>query len=208
MLSINRQLGARTPISKITYLLFALLLLNTHTILLGQNTDLAYANNTTYESPFDHDPLDDYKEVIYEEGMSAELEDKTNLIFEDIFFAFGEAEIQADARRVLNDMVRILRANPDLGIELSAHTDSRGSKRANDRLSRKRAINMVKYLTQRGIDASRLIPIGSGEDALRNHCGDGINCSDEEHRQNRRIEMKTARVIGTLQLRQEYIYKN
>ena len=176
--------------------------------LMAQDNSIAYVsvNTTAYESPFEH-MLDGYKEVIYEEGMAAKLEDRTNLILEDIFFSFGEDQIRSDARSVLDDLVRILRENPDLAIELSAHTDSRGSQRANERLSRNRARNMVKYLTLQGIEASRLLPIGSGEGSLRNHCGDGIVCSDQEHQENRRIEMKTARIVGGLPYR-DYIYKN
>lgn len=178
------------------------------TALVAQDNSIAYVsvNAASYESPFEHDPVE-YKEVIYEEGMPAKLEERTNLILEDIFFAFGDDEIRSDAKNVLNDLVRILRGNPDLAIELSAHTDSRGSQRANERLSRNRARNMVKYLTLQGIEASRLLPIGSGEGTLRNHCGNGVICSDQEHQENRRIEMKTARIVGNLPYR-DYIYKS
>jgi len=174
----------------------------------AQNNSVAYetVNPSAYDSPFEHIPVE-YKEVIYEEGMPAKLEERTNLILEDIFFSYGDDQIRSDAKTVLDDLVRILRENPDLAIELSAHTDSRGSKRANERLSRNRARNMVKYLTLQGINASRLLPIGSGEDQLRNHCGNGVICSDQEHQENRRIEMKTARIVGNLQDR-DYIYKN
>ncbi len=178
------------------------------TPVLAQNNSVAYeaVNPAAYESPFEHTP-NEYKEVFYEEGMPAKLEERTNLILEDIFFSFGDDQIRSDAKRVLKDLVRILRENPDLAIELSAHTDSRGSQRANERLSRNRARNMVKYLTLHGINASRLLPIGSGEGTLRNHCGDGVRCSDQEHQENRRIEMKTARIVGNLQDR-DYIYKS
>ncbi len=178
------------------------------TPLSAQDNSIAYVpiNKATYESPFAHES-EGYKEVIYEEGMPAKLEERTNLILEDIFFAFGDDEIRSEAKNVLNDLVRILRENPDLAIELSAHTDSRGSQRANERLSRNRARNMVKYLTLQGVQASRLLPIGSGEGTLRNHCGDGVICSDQEHQENRRIEMKTARIVGNLPYR-DYIYKN
>lgn len=174
----------------------------------AQDHSIAYVpiNTAAYDSPFEH-TFDGYKEVMYEAGMPAKLEDRTNLILQDIFFSFGDDQIRSDARSVLDDLVRILRENPDLAIELSAHTDSRGSQRANERLSRNRARNMVKYLTLQGIEASRLLPIGSGEKTLRNHCGDGVICSDQEHQENRRIEMKTARIVGNLPFR-DYIYKN
>jgi len=176
---------------------------------IAQEASLAYASTTevaAYESPFKIG-ADGYKEVYYEEGMDAKLEEKTNLILEDIFFAYNDDEILPQSERVLNDLVRILRENQELAIELSAHTDSRGTERYNERLSRKRASNMVKYLTRKGISAVRLLPIGSGEGNPRNHCSDGVSCTEYEHRENRRIEMRTARIISVLPLR-NYIYKN
>ena len=57
------------------------------TTVTAQNNSIAYepVNTAAYESPFEHAP-NEYKEVIYEEGMPAKLEEKTNLILEDIFF--------------------------------------------------------------------------------------------------------------------------
>ena len=211
MTSTNRYLKKsmiNKPNTKVLTILSLVGLFCLKTPINAQNNSVAYesVNPAVYESPFEHIPVA-YKEVIYEEGMPAKLEERTNLILEDIFFSYGDDQIRSDAKRVLNDLVRILRENPDLAIELSAHTDSRGSHRTNERLSRNRARNMVKYLTLQGISASRLLPIGSGEDSLRNHCGNGVTCSDQEHQENRRIEMKTARIVGNLQDR-DYIYKN
>jgi len=176
---------------------------------IAQEASIAYAPTTevaAYESPFKNG-ADGYKEVYYEEGMDAKLEEKTNLILEDIFFAYDDDEILPQSERVLNDLVRILRGNEDLAIELSAYTDSRGTIRYNERLSRNRARNMVKYLTKKGISAARLLPIGGGESNPRNHCSDGVSCTETEYRENRRIEMRTARIITVLPLR-NYIYKN
>ena len=176
---------------------------------IAQENSIAYVPTkeaATYENPFKNG-ADGYKEVLYEEGMDAKLEEKTNLILEDIFFAYNDDKILPQSERVLDDLVRILRANQDLAIELSADTDSRGTAYYNGRLSRKRASNMVKYLTRKGISAARLLPVGSGEDSPRNHCIDGVTCTEYEHRENRRIEMRTARIITVLPLR-NYIYKN
>jgi len=188
--------------------IYSLLFLTSAWLSAQENTvDFSTEDSPTlsYVSPF-KTAATPYKEVFYEEGMPAKLEEKTNLILEDIFFGYNDSDIQGSAQRVLDDLVRILRENPDLAIELSAHTDSRGTVRYNERLSRNRARNMVKYLTKRGISASRLLPIGSGEGKPRNHCEDGIPCTEAEHRENRRIEMRTARIIRPLPLR-NYIYK-
>ncbi len=166
-----------------------------------QAEEAAYA----YVSPFKHD--DGFKEVFYEAGMEATLEEKTNLILPDVFFAYGDADILPQSEAVLQDVIRILNENPTLAIELSAHTDSRGNARFNDRLSKNRARAMVKYLTSNGVSGSRLISVGHGEEQPRNHCGDGVSCSEQEHRENRRIEMRTATIIGKIPTRRTYIYK-
>ena len=75
-------------------------------------------------------------------------------------------------------------------VELSAHTDSRGSGPANMRLSQRRAAAAVQYLTERGISPSRIFSVGKGETELTNKCADGVTCSDAEHEANRRVEFK------------------
>jgi len=159
-----------------------------------QLTLQAEAEAYAYVSPFKHDP-DGFKEVL------------TNLILPDVFFAYGDANILPQSEVVLQDVIRILNENSTLAIELSAHTDSRGNARFNERLSKNRARAMVKYLTRNGVSASRLISVGHGEEQPRNHCGDGVFCSEQEHRENRRIEMRTATIIGKLPTRSTYIYK-
>ena len=163
--------------------------------------------NIAYVSPFKHTP-DGMIEVAYEEGIELKLEENMNLVLPDIFFELGATSLLPESEYVLQDLVRILNENPDIAIELSAHTDSRGNTRSNERLSKNRARNMVKYLTQNGVNAARLISVGYGEDKLRNHCGNGIVCTDAEHRENRRIEMRTVKLIGQLPTRSTYIYKN
>jgi outer membrane protein OmpA-like peptidoglycan-associated protein len=59
--------------------------------------------------------------------------------------------------------VKLLNENPNVTIELSAHTDCRGSDQYNERLSQQRAQNVVNYLIQHGIEKERLTPKGYGE---------------------------------------------
>ena len=211
MATINRTFYKESDTCKsfLSYCIFLSFFIGSVSTLLAQDQLTLQAEEETYAyvSPFKHDP-DGFKEVIYEAGMEAKLEEKTNLILPDIFFAYGDANILPQSEIVLQDIVRILNENPALGIELSAHTDSRGNARFNERLSKNRARAMVKYLTRNGVSASRLISVGHGEEQPRNHCGDGIVCSEQEHRENRRIEMRTATIIGKLPTRSTYIYKS
>ena len=89
----------------------------------------------------------------------------------------------------LDKVVAFLEANPDLTVELSSHTDSRGSDSYNLKLSEDRAQSAVKYIVSKGISASRIKGKGYGETKLLNECANGIECSEEQHRQNRRTEI-------------------
>lgn len=78
---------------------------------------------------------------------------------------------------------------PEMKIQLSAHTDARGNALYNKQLSEQRAKAAKKYLVDKGIAASRIITIGFGESRIRNHCKDGVTCTEDEHLFNRRTEV-------------------
>lgn len=107
---------------------------------------------------------------------------------DNIFYNYDEWEIRDDAARELDNLSTLLKDNPNLVIELHSHTDSRASHSYNQQLSEKRAKAAVDYLVSKGIHKSRLGHKGFGETRLLNHCKDGIECSEEEHQQNRRTE--------------------
>jgi len=67
---------------------------------------------------------------------------------------------------------------------------SRGNDDYNLKLSQRRADAAVNYLVSKGISRSRLVAKGYGETRLLNHCGNGVNCSEEQHQENRRTEIK------------------
>ena len=74
------------------------------------------------------------------------------------------------------------------------HTDSRGDDKANLALSNERAKNAKTYLTYKGIAAERIAAIGMGEEQIRNHCKNGVECSDADHNINNRLEVKVRKV--------------
>ncbi|MFC3196207.1 OmpA family protein [Parapedobacter deserti] len=120
-------------------------------------------------------------EPIFTVGKTFELE--------NIYYDFDKHNIRPDAAAVLDELVRTLRDNPTLKIELSSHTDSRGSHAYNEGLSQRRAQSAVDYLVSRGIARERMVAKGYGETRLVNHCADGVPCSREEHQANRRTEI-------------------
>jgi outer membrane protein OmpA-like peptidoglycan-associated protein len=107
-----------------------------------------------------------------------------------IFFDFDKWDIRPDAHEQLNKLVKLLKDNPKVNIELSSHTDCRGDDSYNQRLSERRAKATSRYLTERGIKSKRIKSKGYGEKKLINKCADGIPCSAEEHQENRRTEFK------------------
>lgn len=88
--------------------------------------------------------------------------------------------------------------NPELMVELSAHTNSRGKDAANMLLSQRRAESVVKYLVSKGIPARQLISRGYGETKLINQCANGVNCTEAEHQLNRRTEFKIIGYVKSL----------
>jgi outer membrane protein OmpA-like peptidoglycan-associated protein len=111
-----------------------------------------------------------------------------------IFFDFDKSEIRPDAIEPLNKLFKLLQDNPKVTIEVSAHTDSRGEKSYNQKLSERRAKATQKYLTDKGIKRSRVKAKGYGESKLVNKCADGVECTTQEHQENRRSEFKVLKV--------------
>ena len=82
----------------------------------------------------------------------------------NIFFLFGSWELTQESEQGLNNLVKLLNDNPNITIELAAHTDLVGNNEANQDLSLKRAQAVVNYLIQHGIEKDRLTPVGYGEE--------------------------------------------
>lgn len=112
-----------------------------------------------------------------------------------IYYDQFSAEIRDEAIPELERLERILKDNPELKVEISAHTDTRGDRESNLRLSQKRADSVVKWLIQKGISRRQLIPKGYGETRPIKPCPKSSSCSEADHQLNRRTEF---RVIGTI----------
>ena len=83
---------------------------------------------------------------------------------DNIFFKFGSWELTSDSEAGLKALVKLLNDNPNITIELAAHTDLVGNNEANQELSHKRAQSVVDYLIKSGIEKERLTAIGYGEE--------------------------------------------
>ena len=86
------------------------------------------------------------------------------VLIDNIFYEFGKARLLPSSAHALDSLVTMLNDNPNITIELSAHTDFRGSNEFNQKLSQQRAESVVDYLISKGIAADRLTPVGYGEE--------------------------------------------
>ncbi|MDH3711342.1 MAG: OmpA family protein, partial [Cyclobacteriaceae bacterium] len=107
---------------------------------------------------------------------------------ENIYYEFDRWEIGTEAAQALDKLVQVMIENPSLKIELSSHTDVRGTESYNQHLSQKRAQSAVAYMVTRGINQRRLTSKGYGESKLLNNCLDEFDCNEEQHQENRRTE--------------------
>lgn len=114
----------------------------------------------------------------------------TMIMIPKINYDFSKSGIRRGAVAELDELLKMLALNPSMKIELSAHTDSRGSNRYNERLSNQRAASAKQYLVVRGIAANRITAVGYGENQLLNGCRDKVKCSETQHAENRRLEVK------------------
>ena len=105
--------------------------------------------------------------------------------------------IRPDAAKELDNLVRIMKTNPTLEIELGSHTDCRSGAPYNMILSARRARAAVDYIVGKGIKLKRIMAAGYGEIRILNNCicepQNESPCTDEQHQQNRRTEVKVIR---------------
>lgn len=114
--------------------------------------------NTSYE--FSTSPEE--KDAEYEADFI--LADITKpVLIENIFYDFDKATLRPESAKALDELIKLLNDNPNVTIELAAHTDLKGSDEYNLKLSERRAKSVVDYLIKGGIAADRLTPKGYGE---------------------------------------------
>ena len=116
----------------------------------------------------------------------------------DIYFDYGKFEIRQDAAVQLDKIVSIMNEYPSMIIELGSHTDCRGAKDANKKLSDNRANASADYIRSRITTPTRISGIGYGEAKLKVDCpceGKVVSsCPEEEHAKNRRTEFIVKKV--------------
>lgn len=129
---------------------------------------------------------DDY-EVIAE---IAKLQENVKITIPNINFETNSSVLDPSSYENLNKVVSLLKLNPDIKIELSAHTDDKGTDAYNMKLSQQRAASVVSFITNKGIDKTRIVSKGYGESQPL-----VPNTDDNNRALNRRVELK---ILGTV----------
>ncbi len=130
----------------------------------------------------------DMKSKVKEQKLDVKLKPlkaKTKIELKNINFETNSAELDVSSYAELDRVVQLMNDNPEIKIEISAHTDDVGSKRYNNKLSDKRAESVVDYLKEKEIPEERMISKGYGEDEPL-----VPNTSEENRAKNRRVELK------------------
>jgi outer membrane protein OmpA-like peptidoglycan-associated protein len=116
---------------------------------------------------------------------------------ENIYYDLDKWFIRPDAATELNRLVKILKDNPTIEIELSSHTDCRATAKYNQNLSQKRAQSAVDYIASQGVDIKRMAAAGYGESKPVNNCrcegSTKVPCTEVQHQENRRTEFKVVK---------------
>lgn len=134
--------------------------------------------------------------------LSTPLRTGTTIVLSNIYYDFNAYSIKSGAAKELDELARIMHRYPSMEIELVAYTDARGEAYYNLELSQKRAQSAKKYLAAKGIAHDRIKSFGFGEARIRNHCVEGVQCSEEEHAYNRRTEVKVIRINEEVEFEQ------
>lgn len=110
-------------------------------------------------------------------------------VLRNVYFDFDKSTLRPESVDELNRLVMLLKTIPEMKIEISGHTDSRGTSSYNKKLSESRAIAVVKFLTDHGIDGKRLSYAGYGFDLPI-----ATNETDAGRQLNRRTEFRITNI--------------
>lgn len=113
---------------------------------------------------------------------------KKSVVLRNIYYDYDKWDILPESVEELDKLSAFMTENPEVKVELSSHTDSRGTTLYNQKLSERRAKSARDYILSKGIDADRITSKGYGETMPLNKCVDKIICTPQEFRVNRRTE--------------------
>lgn len=141
-------------------------------------------------------------DTIYLDIVLEKMTEQATYRLSNVYYKYNDYTLLPEAKATLDTLYELLQENPELVIEISSHTDSRGSMEYNLTLSEKRAQSCVNYLISKGIAPSRLIARGYGATRPLQNCDHDITCGQTEkedcacHQLNRRTEFKIISIVS------------
>jgi peptidoglycan-associated lipoprotein len=134
-----------------------------------------------------------YSENFYVEYEIEEVEEDKPIVIPNIYYEYNKWDLLPASKKELDKLVKLLTDNPTIEIELSAHTDHRGSDSYNMTLSQKRAQSAVDYIISNGVHQSRIKAVGYGETKPVINCVSTTTCTEDDFLRNRRTEFKVTK---------------
>ena len=107
---------------------------------------------------------------------------------DNILYEYNKFTLSSIGKAELDTLAMFLKENKNVTVDVSSHTDSRGTAEYNMNLSKLRSQSCINYLASKGIPRAMLNVKNYGESKLLNQCSDGVECSEELHQINRRTE--------------------
>jgi len=107
-----------------------------------------------------------------------------------IYYEYDKADLLDTSKTELDKIIKLLRENPNLTVELSSHCDERGGHEYNDDLSQRRAQSVVNYLVNNNIPKNKLIAKGYGKRKLIVKNAQ----TEQEHQLNRRTGLRVLQI--------------
>ncbi len=159
-------------------------------LVLPNNTYRIRARHPGYlENGFNLNTHELYKGDLFNDILLEETyQEKLTMLFD-----YNKWDLRSEFHTELGRIIRSLNRFKDATVYIGAHADAQGTREYNKALSDKRAKTILEYLKSKNIKASRIQAFGFGEELILNTCSDGVECSDIEHSQNRRAEIKVQR---------------
>jgi len=109
------------------------------------------------------------------------------LNLKDFFFASGQSDLTPEITMEIDKVVDAVKKFPKMKFSIETHTDSRGGRSSNQKVSEQRSAAIKAYLLKNGVPSENITSSkGYGEDKIMNNCTDGVYCLDFLHQQNLR----------------------